>query len=209
MKQLEFKRIKGWGGKRKKAGRKNISNAVNHMKRDKVDPKYPMLLTLKMKKGLPTLRSARISRAFKKSLAKAQKYGLRVIHFALESNHIHLFAEAKGNLELRSGMASFGSSFGRSLRKIAGGTGSVFLGRYHMRQLKTPTQTKNALAYVLLNHAKHEGSVPYPDDFSSSKYFSDWKNLLGGRYLNLKAEPLPDYLSAPRSWLACRGWQKN
>lgn len=208
MKQLEFKKTKGWGGKRRGAGRKNKSATVNHMKREKIEQKFPVHITMRVKKGIISLRGPKMNKAFKASLLKAKKKGLAVVHYAIESNHVHLFAESESNESLRSGMSSFGSSFGKASRAATGGRGSVFQGRYHLRVLKTPRQTKNALAYVLMNHSKHEGSKPYPDDRSSARYFSDWKSLLGGNYRVLKAEETPEFLSAARSWLGREGWRK-
>lgn len=208
MKQLEFKKTKGWGGKRRGAGRKNRSRTVNHMKREQVAAKHPLHVTMRFKKGLISLRGPEMAKAFKAGLLKAKKAGLGVVHYAVESNHVHFFSEAGSNESLRSGMASFGSGFGKGVRKATGGKGSVFEGRYHLRVLKTPRQTKNALAYVLLNHSKHEGSLPYPDDYCSARYFGDWKSLLGGRYRVLSADEPPEFLSVARSWLGREGWRK-
>ncbi len=208
MKQLEFKKVKGWGGKRRGAGRKNKSGTLNHMKRDQARPQYPMHITLKLRRGLISLRGPKMMSAFQKSLEQAKVKGLRVIHFAVESNHVHLFAETNNNRKLRAGMASLAGRYGRVIRKLSGGRGSVFNGRYHSRVLKTPRETKNALAYVLLNHSKHEGVAPYRDDKSSAAYFSEWNALLGGRYRKLPAEDIPDYLSGAESWLARVGWRR-
>lgn len=209
MKQLTFKKVSGWGGARKGAGRKNQSGQVNHMKRDKVEAKFPMHLTLKMKPGLKSLRSPKMTLAFKESLSKAKAKGLRVIHFALESNHAHLFTEANDNGTLRSGMASLGSSFGKAVRKINDGKGSVFDGRYHVRVLKTPRETKHAMAYVLLNHSKHQKTFAYQDEKSSAFHFGEWRTLLGEGYRNTKTRALPECLSEPKSWLARTGWRKG
>jgi putative transposase len=209
MKQLEFEKVKGWGGRRKNAGRKNRTSTVNHMKRKKVEAKYPIHITIKLKKGVASLRGPRMVAAFKSSLRKAKKRGLKVIHYALESNHAHLFAESEDNRTLRSGMASFGSSFGKSVRRLAGGKGSVFNGRYHLQVLKSPRQTKNAMAYVLLNHSKHQGAKPYVDEKSSAVLFGDWRALLGDRYRIDESPPRPQYLSDAESWLGRVGWRRG
>ncbi len=209
MKQLEFKKVNGWGGKRKKAGRKNRTSTVNHMKREKIEAKFPIHITIKLKKGVVSLRGPKMVAAFKSSLQKAKKRGLKVIHFAVESNHAHLFAESGDNRDLRSGMASFGSSFGKSVRRLSGGKGSVFNGRYHLQVLKSPRQTKNAMAYVLLNHSKHQGAKPYADDKSSAPFFGDWRALLGERYRVDQPRPRPEFLAEPSSWLARDGWRQG
>jgi hypothetical protein len=43
----------------------------------------------------------------------------------------------------------------RTINRIAGRTGKVFVDRYHLTLLRTPTQVKNALAYVINNAKKH------------------------------------------------------
>lgn len=179
------------------------------MKRAEVKAQYPLHITMRIKPGLVSLRGPKMARAFKTALSKAKKNGLCTVHYALENNHLHLFAESKGNDHLRTGTASFGASFGKAVRRASGGLGSVFAGRYHLRVLKSPRQTKNALAYVLMNHSKHEGSKPYPDERSSAAYFGEWNSLLGGRYRNVKAESRPAHLGAPESWLARVGWSRN
>lgn len=208
MKQLEFNKVKGWGGKRKRAGRKNRTSTVNHMKREKVEAKYPVHITIKLKKGVASLRGPKMVAAFKSSLQKAKKRGLKVIHYAIESNHAHFFAESESNRAIRSGMASFGSSFGKSVRRVSGGKGSVFNGRYHLTVLKSPRQTKNAMAYVLLNHSKQQGAKPYADQKSSAPFFGDWRARLGERYRVNKPIPRPDYLSDAESWLGRVGWRR-
>jgi hypothetical protein len=49
---------------------------------------------------------------------------------------------------------------------VLGRKGKVFADRYHMRILKTPTEVKNALRYVLDNRWKH--TPQRPDFFHSS-----------------------------------------
>lgn len=200
--------LSGWGGKRKGAGRKNRSNQINHMKRETFDTKTPLQITMKLKAGLPSLRTRRMLEAFRKALLLSKARGMRTIHYSLESNHFHLFVESGDMATLGAGMKSFGSSFGKAVRKLAGGRGSVFAGRYHMRVLRNPSQTRNSLAYVLLNRFKHEKSHVDDNPFSSAQYFSDWRVLLGrSSALGRKIDP-PDYLSAPKSWLAREGWRK-
>lgn len=209
-KQLEMKGLKGWGGKRRNAGRKNLSKTVNHMKRESFNEKKPLQITMKFKAGLPDLRSKKMHLEFQRALVKAKAFGLRVIQYTLESNHIHFVVECEGNRALGSAMKSFGSTFGKAVRKLAGGVGSVFVGRYHLSVLKNPTQTRNSLRYVLLNRFKHEKSHPDDNPFSSGKYFANWPELLNRRRSKAwpEAPVLPEYLSPARTWLATRGWMR-
>ncbi len=212
--QLEFKKVKGWGGKRKGAGRKNRSKTVSHGAREAVDFKKPLHITKRLKPGLRGLRCKPLKLEFEKSLKKAKQKGVHFIHYSLEDNHLHLFVEAADKKALSSGMNSLGTRFAKAVRKKIGGSGSVFEGRYHLKVLKSPRQVKNALAYVLLNHSKHQKLIPYSDDFSSAAHFHEWRRLLGnemGPILKNQREcrlALPDHLSEARSWLARAGWKK-
>lgn len=224
MKQLTFKKTSGWGGRRNGAGRPNRSQTVNHMKRPKVNIQKPLHITMRLKEGLPTIRSKNLVKEFKRGLKKAREQGLYVIHYSIQGNHIHLIAETKSNEALALGMRSLVGRFAKILRSRAYENfngrrrGSVFKGRYHLHVLKTPTEMKNALEYVLLNYSKHLESIEYLDPFSSAKYFSKWKTLLGKRFtsvIRFEVEAIDqeeiqnfDLLSPPKSWLCKTGWER-
>lgn len=185
------------------------------MKRETVTSRSPIMITVKLKSGLRNLRCGVIHEQLKKGFLGAKKFGFRVVHYSLEGNHVHIFAEVDDKDALAKGMMSFGSSFGKAIRKFNGGTGPVFMGRYHVRVLKNPTQTKQALAYVLFNRAKHTKWHPEINEYSSNVHFKEWDKLLGKKrgpvykgYAGLNRE-LPSYLSPPRSWLAKAGWMKS
>jgi REP element-mobilizing transposase RayT len=214
-KQIQFKKVGGWGGKRKGAGRPNLSGTVNHMSREKVDFKKPLHITLKLNGRIKkTLRGPMMLSRLKECLKKAKAIGLRVIHFSVQMNHIHILAECRDNEVLDRGMKSLGCSLGKAIRKSCGENGPVFNGRFHLHVLKSPREMKNGLGYVLLNHSKHDGLIPYSDRFSSAAYFNEWKELLGRNIGPLLMDRrrreaiLPPYLSPPKSWLAREGWRK-
>ena len=209
-KQIEKQGVSGWGGKRKGAGRKNLTKTVNHMKREAFDSKKPLQITVKLIDGLPNLRTKKMHDAFKKALVLAKAYGLRVLQYSLEKNHAHLVVECDSNQILGSAMKSFGSSFGKAVRKVAGGVGSVFKGRYHLSVLINPTKVRNSLKYVLLNRFKHENTPMDDNAFSSWRYFAYWPELLNRRRSAAWPDKfeLPEYLCAPKSWLAAKGWLK-
>jgi REP element-mobilizing transposase RayT len=226
-KQMSFEKVNGWGGKRTGAGRPNFTNTVNHMKRPRVRINEPLHLTMRLKDKLPSLRKPTLLKEFKKSIRNAKEFGLFVLHFAVEENHIHIIVEAKSQKDLANGMRSLGGRFGRILRMHAESRngksarkdpGAVFAGRYHIHVLKTPTEMRNALKYVLLNHAKHLKLIDHIDYFSSGPYFSKWKALLGPKASIMVIEQLEtrrkanadafidSSLSPPQSWLARVGW---
>jgi REP element-mobilizing transposase RayT len=178
-----------------------------------VDFDLPLHITLKLRAGLPSLRTEERMAEFLYAVDRARTFGLHVIHFALESNHIHLIAEAADNASLARGMKSLCGRFGKIIRRAVGGVGAVFVGRFHLHSLRTPTEMFRALSYVLLNHARHAGLIAHIDRFSSGTHFRDWHLLLKDRFCGLIEEQakigvrIIEELSSPRSWLCRMGWK--
>lgn len=211
MKQLEFSKIRGWGGKRKGAGRPNRTGQVGHGKRPIVDFNKPLHITIRLKQGVASLRRRSMLKQFKLASSHAKIFGLHVIHFSLLNNHIHMIVEAKNNLGLSRGMKSLNCRLGKAIRRDSGGQGATLAGRFHLHVLKTPTEMKHALEYVLLNKAKHQKFIEHIDDFSSGYSFQDWKRLIGTRFQGLIASQIDfrdEGLSPPRSWLCRVGWTR-
>ena len=203
-KQLEFEKVNGWGGARRGAGRPNLSEQVNHMRRPLIRENHPMHITMRLKPLPVSLRSKRMFKAVTRAVALASARGLRINQFSLLRNHLHLIVEVESNEHLARGMRSFGGSLGKFVRRLVGGSGAIFDGRFHVHVLKTPTEVKKALRYVLLNFAQHTKVKPHVDRFSSAPYFSRWSDL--GIKLSTPARPSP-YPRA-RSWLGRVGWTR-
>lgn len=214
--------LKFWGGKRRGAGRKNRSELPAHTVRPDISIKTPLHVTMKLRKGLPSLRTKALLKIFRASVLKARLKGLRIIHFSLQSNHLHLLVEARDKRELASVFKSLGTSLARRINAVAPSRGarpSVFLGRYHLHVLKTPTEVKNALKYVLLNETKHTRRATTVDEFSSGSRFGLWERLVGRAWRKWVILPaavgdnhVPDLSGvicfAPSSWLLKVGWQR-
>lgn len=219
-KQFEFAGIKGWGGRRRGAGRKNLSRTVNHLARERVTPKFPMQITLKLRPGLPSLRRKKLLFHLASCLPIVQKKGLRIHHFTVMSDHIHLFAEADNNQCLAKGMQSLAIRLALRIKRSLAGTdlrGPIFRGRYHLRVLKSPRQTSNSLRYVLLNDSKHANLKAQAHVFSSGFLFPQWSRFKIrlsekgiGQCKRFWAQwgELEKALSPPRSWLAREGWRR-
>lgn len=183
------------------------------MKRPNVTYKTPLHLTLKLQKDLVNLRCGDVAVAFRMAAKRAKEFGLSLLHYSIQDNHLHLIIEVKNNDHLTRGMRSFGSSFGKAVRKIVGGRGPVFDGRFHIHILDNPTLVRNALAYVLQNYSKHSKLLKHVDRYSSAPYFGQWRMLFGAKAGPILAgmdrpPPLPAHLSSARSWLAREGWLK-
>lgn len=90
--------------------------------------------------------------------------------YSIQKNHIHLIAEADSANAFAKGMQSLTISLGKRLRNRLGLTsGKIFLGRYHAHVLKTPTEVKNALLYVLQNTPRHWEKAQHRADAQSGK----------------------------------------
>ena len=168
----------------------------------------------RLNKGIPSLRRQELLRLFQKCAGRAKRYGLHVVHYALESNHIHLIVEARDNRALRSGMVSLFGSFARALNERVQRVGKVYSDRYHLNVITNPSQMKHTLRYVLLNHCKHTKWLEHMDPFSSARFFPHWKNLIELNEVvawdlrNLSENYASAGLSPPRSWLAAQGWMR-
>jgi REP element-mobilizing transposase RayT len=130
--------------------------------------------------------------------------GFRVVHYALEGDHLHFIVEADDNRTLSEGMQGLTVRLAKGLNRLMGTRGKVFADRYHAHALRTPTEVRNALAYVLLNHRSHmarigKGSASAsPDPFSSGATFEGW----------LEAPAVARTVtSAPETWLLREGWK--
>jgi putative transposase len=159
--QLSFadhRRHSGWGGPREGAGRKPASRKppVHHVRRDPVPGHAPAHVTLRVRHGLPSLRSRRFLRVFRASLRKCCERGeFRVVHYSVQRDHVHLLVEAAGKEAMGRGMKSVAPRLAKAVNRVFGLSGPVLHGRYHIRLLWTPREVRNTLAYVLLNARKH------------------------------------------------------
>ena len=130
------------------------------------------------------------------------------MHYSLQRDHVHMIVEASGKKALGSGMKSISARLARAANRVFERSGAVLEGRYHARVLRTPSEVRNALAYVLLNVRKHfqrrRGIAPTVrlDEASSGRWFDGWNVRPRGP----RATGEPE-VAAPRSWLLQTGWR--
>jgi REP-associated tyrosine transposase len=178
--ELDFPVVHSWGGRREGAGRRRRRGGVAHAKREAVSQHDPRLVTLKCVAGLPSLRTRRFARVIACSIAGAHKRRFRVVHYSIQSNHIHLIVEAMDAAALTGGMRGLVSRIAKGLNKLWERRGGVFASRFHDVVLRSLRQVRNALRYVLNNHLKHgarrgrPGEFVEPDRYSSADYFDGW-----------------------------------
>ena len=86
---------------------------------------------------------------------------------------MHLIVEAETTEALSRAMQGFSIRVAKGLNGMMGKRGRVLGDRYHARPLRTPTETRRAVAYVRNNHRKHMAQVGqqlptrYVDPYSS------------------------------------------
>jgi REP element-mobilizing transposase RayT len=200
-KQLELNIYQGSkGGRRPGAGRKRLhSKGVAHRSREKVKVSTALHVNFKVKL---TVRNKTGIRLLKRAIRNAQSHGLGILHFSLQSNHVHLIVEAKSNELLTRGMRSLCITFAKGL-----GQGRVQLGRYHLHVLRTLKETRNAVHYVLFNQQKHSGlKRAHVDEFSSLGLVQDLKLLARKAKMTVvlsRIQQLPR-LNTPAGWMIKR-----
>ncbi|MEQ1894898.1 MAG: transposase [Planctomycetota bacterium] len=166
-----------WGGKRKGAGRKPKGERalVTHRPRPKLKHYTPALVTLRLCANLPSLRDDGVLAVVKDARLKSAREDFRIVHFSIQTNHLHLIVEAQDNAVLARGMKSFAVRLAKLLNREWRRKGRVFVDRYHLQVLGTPQQVRNALVYTLNNARKHNSWKPKrPDPYSSGVDFAHW-----------------------------------
>src|SRR6266571_2490683 len=94
------------------------------------------------------------------------RFNVRVIEFSVQGNHIHLLVEAPDRRALARAIQGLSIRVAKGLNRMMGRSGRVFDDRYHARVLRTPTEVRHAIHYVLGNARKHaaERGEAYPPE---------------------------------------------
>jgi hypothetical protein len=137
----------------------------------------------------------------------------RITHYSVQSNHLHLVAEASNADRLSRGMQGLAVRIARRLNIVLGRCGPLFSERYYARALVTSREVRNVLAYVLLNERRHLAAgrgltLPpwYFDPCSSATEFDGWRRLQG---LARPPPPRRDVTAQPRSELLRSLWRQH
>jgi len=177
-------------------GREKKRRLHSRLTRPPVIGRFPLHVTMRIRHGVKTLRDTkrfdRIKRAFRFG---CDRFGMRMCHFSIQDDHIHLIIEAADKHALSRGMQGLNIRVARAANRVLGRIGKFFADRYHARPLRTPTEVRNAVHYVLYNmqkHRKERGLYTHPwalDPFSSVSGEACWFN----------EEAMT--IAAPRTWL--------
>ena len=214
--QLDL-RFRTWGGRREGAGRKPSrpdGAGVPHRARPPLASRFPVHLSLKLEKEIPSLRARPRRELLERCFRQARgAKGFRLVHYSIQPRHLHLIVEAQDARALALAVKGLCIRVARQLNRLLGRRGRVFSDRYFSRVLKTPREVRACLAYVLLNATRHEaqggtevsGGI---DPCSSGRYFDGWQGRVArpppsGKLAEGEAPVVP-----ARTWLLAVGWRR-
>src|SRR5262245_35307413 len=200
------------GGARPGAGRKpkGERKGVSHRQRAALAARLPVHVTVKRAHGLPRLRRGREYAMLRAAFAAGcNRFGFRLVHYAVLDDHLHMLVEAQDRASLSRGLKGLLVRVAKALNKLWSRRGTVFPDRYHDHILGSPREVRNCLVYVFGNGHKHhrQGRGPAPaaplDVFTSAPWFDGWKESFTVRGLEVVVRPV---ISA-RTWLLTEGWR--
>src|SRR5688572_31461773 len=207
-------RFRSWGGRRPGAGRPRKPGAgVSHLTRPRVAARYPVHVTLKLRRELGSLRTKTKAKAIRLAMAQAVAKGFAVVDWSIQGDHIHLTAEPGSTAALSRHMRGLNIRIARGLNRVLDRKGAVFADRYHLHVLTTPREVRHARAYVMLNarrHAAQRGHIlPAAfDPYSSWAWFDGWAKPPPGAAEARAGEGSPSTV-APQTWLMRAGWRRH
>ncbi|MHC4516736.1 MAG: transposase [Planctomycetota bacterium] len=203
-----------WGGVRVGAGRKPKGKkaGVSHGVRVQLASRYPVHVTARLLAGLPRLRNKRVYAVLRAAfMAGCERFGFRLVHYSVQTNHLHLLVEARDRQALSRGLQGLFIRIAKALNRLWARKGTVFADRYHDHILRTPREVRRALAYVLNNGLRHRhrtfcaGGRLAPDLCSSGWWFDGWKDRFTVKGLGRQQKPV----AASRTWLLQTGWRRH
>ena len=175
--KLPFAQRSGRGGWRKNAGRKpvGVEAGIPHARRQRIERLLPIHVTVRMATHVYNLRSKRSFSVVGRAIAvAADRFGMRILEFSVQGNHMHLVVEAAAHEALARAMQGFSIRVAKGLNAMMKRRGRVLADRYHAHVLTTPTEARRVVLYVRNNHRKHMAEIgkpvsqDYVDPFAST-----------------------------------------
>jgi REP element-mobilizing transposase RayT len=190
----------------------NKKNYIPHRERETIPKKTPVHVTIKINKHIVhTLRNKIIFQKISRAITKARNKGIRLVHFTIQRDHVHMLIEAENKNQLGKAMQALGISFSKSLKSLTKTKLKIFKDRYHVHILKTLKEVRNAKSYILGNAIKHGVIRDKFDTFSSivkvnelawqfdfEKYFTDLIHFLEYEDLITALVDTPEYYLCKR-----------
>jgi REP element-mobilizing transposase RayT len=170
-------------------------------------------VTVRLLPVVTSLRNGRTFRVIRACIASGrERFGFRLIELGVQGQHLHLVCEADDARALARGMQGLSVRLARRLNRHLGRSGTLLADRYHSRVLRTPTEVRTVLAYVLCNSRKHaaERGVRlergWIDPWSSGPHFTGWCDAVRPPSSFARG---PRSTAPPRSWLLRIGWKRR
>jgi putative transposase len=168
----------------------------------------------------PDLRAQTPFLALKGCLSRlTRRKGIRIVHFSVQRDHVHMIVEASPGTSLSRGMQGLSSGIARAVNRAVRRSGSLWRDRYHRRDLTSPRQVRNAIVYVLHNFRKHvpEDAITTLrelDPRSSAAWFDGWHPRAGPLLARVRSgATIASTAVVPtcpaQTWLGARGWRRH
>ena len=176
----------------KNAGRPAIyDRGIRHTKREEIIGARPLHLTIKLIRA--DIQNKIILKGLRYAIMRARLQGLRIIHYSLEHDHVHLYAESDNNETLGRAMKALGVTLVKRINRHFKKSGSCYKTRYHLRILRSAADVKNVLNYILKNGIKHKRTKSIIDPYNSALVLHDHK-IVGMKIIKAYIQIQPDYL---------------
>ena len=192
------------------------------MKREEFKPYHPLHVVMRVAPDVRSLRRRKMYKAIREAtITAAMRERFRIVHVSLQRSHVHMLVEAEHKAALARGMQGFEISAARNINTALGDgvrrrRGKVFADRYHVEVIRSPTQARHAIRYVLGNWRRHgedrEGlpSTWRVDPFSTAILFPEWQELQDQPWMWAMRETYdPLVVFRPRTWLLSEGWKRG
>ena len=165
---------------------------------------------MRVRSDVPRLRNFELCKILRRAFVYGcKKNAFRICQFSIQGNHIHLLCEASTAVARAKGIQGWAVRVARAINGACGRSGEVFDDRYHVEVVKTPTQMRNALCYVLQNARRHDVRLDPKwggaDPFSSAWWFDGWRDA---SWKDGVGPPEVRTVAAPESWLLRVGWRR-
>lgn len=155
---------------KRRVGRPKKHDAgIRHTSRPLLRRPSSLHLTVKIKKNKADIKTKVVLSILKRAIMNARKRGLRVVHYSLEYDHVHLLIEADNNRVLGKGMQAFGVTLAKAINRMRRLKGEVYKHRYHFRQITNARDLKNVMKYIFNNGLKHKTAKSVVNPFNSIK----------------------------------------
>ena len=133
-------------------------------------------------------------------LRQLKARGVRVIHYSIQHDHLHLMVEGHDAKELSRNLQLLFSRIALAVNRLAGHRGSRSRSAPSPRLEGLPTETRRALVYTFFNERKHAAAdgwfnvsaLEWLDPHSSAPWFDGW---------HPDARPPPNIVAAARGRL--------